>query len=254
MKAATASPLRTVSSASARVLTRIGSIVLNRSSTKSDAFRRSLPIVNSSLSGGIRFAKATFGLLGPPETAAPTSSDTSTGYRTSRATRNGDRRRICRSLSSSQRISGPLVTAASQERDERRLEAAALLVELRRGAEVEDLAVGQDQDPVGVVARLLDVVRGEHDRRPAAREPLDERPQDLALARVQRGRRLVEQHDRRLGQQPDRNVEPLAGSAPEPAPLIPGAPPQARLPRHPLRGVGEGGGLFPPPGKPAGFP
>ena len=63
---------------------------------------------------------------------------------------------------------------------------------------------------MGVPVGLLHVVRGVHDRRARRGEPQDELPQALALAGVERRARLVEQQDRRVREQPDRDVEPLA--------------------------------------------
>ena len=58
---------------------------------------------------------------------------------------------------------------------------------------------------------------------PVLLEREQELPQPLALARVERRARLVEQQDRRLGQQADRDVHPLAVAAGEDAHLVVGA-------------------------------
>src|SRR3954452_13648309 len=57
----------------------------------------------------------------------------------------------------------------------------------------QQLAVGEDEDAVGVALGLPHVMRGEDDRRAGACQRADELPQALALARVERRRRLVEQ-------------------------------------------------------------
>src|SRR3954468_830165 len=102
---------------------------------------------------------------------------------TSSETSSGERRRIWRSLTSSQRTSVALLV---QERDERRLEVGAgvLVAQLLRRAAEQQLAVGQHERAVGVALGLADVVGRVDDGRG---ELAHERPQTLALARVQRG-------------------------------------------------------------------
>src|SRR3954451_11149738 len=107
---------------------------------------------------------------------------------TSSATSSGERRRIWRSLTSSQRTSVALLV---QEGDKRRLEvrAGVLAAQLLPRAAEQQLAVGQHEHAVGVALGLADVVGRIDDGRG---QFADERPQALALAGVQRGRRLVE--------------------------------------------------------------
>ena len=70
---------------------------------------------------------------------------------------------------------------------------------------------------------------------PPRGEAEDELPQALALARVQRRGRLVEQQHRRVGEQADRDVHPLAVAARERAELVARAVAQAGLLEHPRR-------------------
>src|SRR5690606_6791972 len=94
------------------------------------------------------------------------------------------------------RRGGASVAVLAEERDEGRLEVeparADRALELARGAAEEALAVGEHDDLVGVAVGLGDVVGGVDDRRAGLGEAEDERPQPLALARVERGARLVE--------------------------------------------------------------
>src|SRR5204863_9817417 len=120
--------------------------------------------------GGTRFANATRGFSGGRSSASPTSSEMRIGYATSSTTRNGERRRICRSFRSSQRIRGPLMAAVVEEADEGGLEVAAFAdgrLQLARGAGEQQLAVGQHEHAVRVALGLADVVRRVHDRGPA---------------------------------------------------------------------------------------
>jgi len=86
-------------------------------------------------------------------------------------------------LSSSQRTA-----ALAQERDEGGLEVARAGGRRRRqrrgGALEQQLAVGQDEQAVGVALRLPHVVGGEDHGGAAGGELRDEAPQPLALARV----------------------------------------------------------------------
>src|SRR5260370_967291 len=87
-----------------------------------------------------------------------------------------------------------------------------------------------------VSTRLLgwgDVVRREDDARAVLDQLRDEAPQPLALARVERRRRLVEQQHARVGEQPDGDVHALAVAAGELAELVVGARRQAGLLEHP---------------------
>src|SRR4051812_13117713 len=111
---------------------------------------------------------------------------------TSSATSSGERRRMRASFWSSQRISGS-VPPLPQEADERALEVDAPGAgQLARRAREEQLAVGEHEDSVGPALGLAHVVGGEDHAGALAREPRDPLPQPLALARVQRGGRLVE--------------------------------------------------------------
>ena len=115
------------------------------------------------------------------------------------------------------------MAAVVEELDERRLEVAGRAhgrLELGRRAAEQQLPVGEDEHAVGVALGLPDVVRREHHGRAAAGEAADELPQDLALARVQRRRGLVEQEHRRIGEQADRDVHALLVAAGETAELV----------------------------------
>src|SRR4051794_28189524 len=113
----------------------------------------------------------------------------------SRATSSGERRRICRSLSSSQRTRIGLVPARVQKAHERRLDVVDVSGqrdELGRRAVEEQLGVGEHEETVGVALGLAYVVGREQDRRARLGPLADELPYPLAVARVQRGRGLVE--------------------------------------------------------------
>ena len=86
-------------------------------------------------------------------------------------------------------------------------------LELARRPLGDDLAVVDDRDPVGELVGLLEVLRAQQDRRALGDERADDAPDLVARARVQPGRRLVEEHE--LGRHDDarRDVEP----APHPA-------------------------------------
>ncbi len=130
----------------------------------------------------------------------------------------GERRMICRSLRSSQRISEGasrlpmyLVPVLGQEADECGLEVGAAGlgvgrrgggVELGDGAVEEALAVGDDEDSPAVALGLGDVVGGEDDGGSAPGQAKDELPEAGALARVEAGGRLVEEEDRGIGSRP----------------------------------------------------
>ena len=87
------------------------------------------------------------------------------------------------------------------------------LLELARGAVEEPLAVGQQDQLLRVAVGLLDVVGGVDDRGALGREPQDELPEPLALARVERRARLVEQQHLGSREQADRDVHALAVAA-----------------------------------------
>ena len=98
----------------------------------------------------------------------------------------------------------------------------------RGGAVEELLAVGQHDQLVRVAVGLLDVVGGVEDRRALAGEAQDELPEALALARVERRARLVEQQH--LGLRPaGRSRCSLAGGC------RPRACPPGRRPGRPGR-------------------
>jgi hypothetical protein len=68
-------------------------------------------------------------------------------------------------------------------------------------------------DAVGEAVRLLEVLRGQQDGRPAGDAVLDRVPQRAAAARVEAGGRLVEEQHRRAGDERGREVEPAAHAA-----------------------------------------
>ena len=73
-----------------------------------------------------------------------------------------------------------------------------------------------DDDPVGDRVGLLEVVRGEHDRgAELAVEPPHLLLEVDPVLRVEPGRGLVEEHERRLVDEPDRDVEPAPLAAGE---------------------------------------
>ena len=77
------------------------------------------------------------------------------------------------------------------------------------------LAVGEDEQARAVARGLGDVVRREDDGAARLEQPVDDRPEARALARVERRGRLVEQQHGRVGEQADRDVHPLAVAAGE---------------------------------------
>src|SRR3954447_3912446 len=237
ISAASTSPERTLAIASASVFTRTTVIASKRGFASCATFTLSPPSETRFFSVGTWLSSATRGLLGPLVTAKPTSAAIRIGYSTSIATSSGERRRICRSLTSSQRTR--LMPLLAQERDERRLEverpAFAPLdrpLELARGAHEQELAVGDHGHLMRVPVGLLHVVRRVDDRRAAAGELEDELPELLALAWVECGARLVEQEHLRLREQPDRDVHPLPIAARERRHLIVGAVAQTGLLEH----------------------
>src|SRR5918999_3817087 len=112
-----------------------------------------------------------------------------------------------RSLSSSQRmwLVAPLVEVLHERLLEVQAGGAGGVLELARGAVEDALAVRQHDQPVGVAIRLLDVVGRVDHGRALAREAQDELPEALALARVERGARLLPPQGVRLPQQADRD-------------------------------------------------
>src|SRR4051794_3541741 len=236
ISAASTSPERTLAIASASVFTRTTVIASKSGFASCATFTLSPPSETRFFSFGTWLRSATRGLLGPLVTAKPTSAAIRIGYSTSIATSRGERRRICRSLISSQRIS---VAFLPQERDEGRFEVErrALValdrpLELARRPHEEKLAVRDHADLVRVPVGLLHVVGRVDDCRAAAGQLEDELPQLLALARIERGARLVQQEHVRLREQPDRDVHPLPVAAGERRDLVAGAVAQTGLLEH----------------------
>ena len=170
--APSASPDSTLAIASSRESTRIGSTASNSSRRvrrwRRAAGRRGRSSPRRAARGWRTRPSAS---TAPTRAPRPTSSATISGYSTSSATSSGERRRICRSLSSSQRMS---VAPAAQEAHERALEVdrvvlARRALQLRRRAGEQELAVGEHEQPVGVALGLGDVVRGVDDGRGARR-------------------------------------------------------------------------------------
>src|SRR3954451_12406245 len=152
IRAPSASPDLTFASASARVLTRIGSIDSNSWSAYLLTSTVSLPSWNLLWSGGISLTTATRGFVGPLPRESPTATPRASEYATRTTSSSGARRRICRSLAASQRIA--LVAPLVQEGDEGGLEVALIADERGRRAVVEQLAVGEHQDAIGVALGL----------------------------------------------------------------------------------------------------
>src|SRR5581483_6845703 len=74
---------------------------------------------------------------------------------------------------------------------------AELRAEDRRRALRDQPAAQHESDGMAAL-RLVEVVRGEEKRRAAIAEIVEEVPEPLALARIEAGGRLVEEHQRRL--------------------------------------------------------
>ena len=77
----------------------------------------------------------------------------------------------------------------------------------------DHLAVVDDGDPVGELVGLVEVLRAEQDRRPSGDERADDVPDLVARARIEAGRRLVEEHQLRRDDDARRDVEPAAHAA-----------------------------------------
>src|SRR5690349_21582564 len=160
MSAASASPDLTLSSASARECTGIGLIAENSwlvyFVTSIDWPPRLILLADA----GTWLRKATRGFCGPRESAKPISRAITIGYTINRATSSGERRRICTSLSSSQRTVEELVAALVQEGHECGLEVEVAVARADRALQVprrageQQLAVGQHQHTVGVALGL----------------------------------------------------------------------------------------------------
>ena len=99
-------------------------------------------------------------------------------------------------------------------------------LQLAGGALRDDPAVVDHGDPVGELVGLVEVLRGEQDRRARGDEGAHDLPYLVAAARVQAGRRLVE--EQQLGRDDDagRDVQPASH-------------PARVRPHRPARGVGE---------------
>ena len=80
----------------------------------------------------------------------------------------------------------------------------------------------QDRDLVGELVGLFQILGGEEDRDPGGHELADELPHGAAAARVQAGRRLVQEDDARVADQGHRQVEPAAHAAGIGAGRLPG--------------------------------
>ena len=95
-------------------------------------------------------------------------------------------------------------------RFQRHLEALAadLVLQLVGGALGDHLAVVDHRDPVGEPVGLVEVLGGEQHRRPVGDPPFDRLPEPDPAARVEPGRRLVEEEHRRPRDQRRGEVEP----------------------------------------------
>ena len=99
-----------------------------------------------------------------------------------------------------------LVVAGDLEVDE---VAGHLRLEVVAGVRGDDPAPVDDHDPVAEGVGLVEVVGGQEHRRPALRaQPGDVVPEVGPRLRVQAGGRLVEEDQRRVVDQPHRDVEP----------------------------------------------
>ena len=88
--------------------------------------------------------------------------------------------------------------------------AADLVLELVRGAPRDDLAVVDDRDGVGQLVRLLQVLGGQQQRGAFAHQAPDDVPHAQPAARVETGRRLVEEQQPRP---PDERAAQVEASA-----------------------------------------
>ena len=96
-------------------------------------------------------------------------------------------------------------------------------LELRRCPLRDDAALVDDDDVVREPVGLVEVLGREDDGRPGRRERLDDLPQLLPAARVEPGRRLVEEHHGWHRDEAEREVEPpahAAGERRDPAPAV----------------------------------
>ena len=91
--------------------------------------------------------------------------------------------------------------------------AADLRLELVGGAAGDDLPVVDDGDRVGQLVGLLEVLRRQQQRRALAHEVADDVPHPEPAARVEPGRRLVQEQDPRPPDERAAEVEPAAHAA-----------------------------------------
>ena len=91
--------------------------------------------------------------------------------------------------------------------------AADRVLELVGGALGDHRAVVDDRDPVGEPVRLVEVLGRQQDGRPRGDAILDHLPERDPAARVEAGRRLVEEDHRRAGDERPREVEPAPHAA-----------------------------------------
>ena len=91
--------------------------------------------------------------------------------------------------------------------------AADLGLQRRRRALGDDLARGDDAEPVAELVGLLEVLRREEDRRALVAQAADLVPQRQARGRVQAGRRLVEEQHLGLVDERHREVQAAAHAA-----------------------------------------
>jgi hypothetical protein len=90
---------------------------------------------------------------------------------------------------------------------------AGLVLQLQRGALGDDPAVVDDDDAVGQLVGLVEVLGGEEQGRPVAHEVAQHTPELDPAARVEAGRRLVEEEHRRGGDEAGGEVEPAPHAA-----------------------------------------
>ena len=91
-------------------------------------------------------------------------------------------------------------------------EAADPLLELVGGPVGDHPPAVDDRDPIGETIRLVEVLRGQKDGRAFGDEALDRLPELEPAARIEAGGRLVEEEDRRVGDERGGEVEAAAHS------------------------------------------
>ena len=111
-----------------------------------------------------------------------------------------------------ERLGGARRVGAAGQVDLEALAADAVLQLVGR-AVGDDGAAVDDRDAVGEPLGLVEVLGRQQDGRALRDEVLDRLPQADAAARVQARRRLVEEQDRRVGDQRGREVEAAAHAA-----------------------------------------